>query len=88
MLVLTLKENEKVVVPVIGITITITKIKGNRVQVGFEAPKAIKFLRSKLLPTGNPDLATPIHTIGSSLPPCDSVRRGEVWKNKIDSNVR
>lgn len=88
MLVLTLKENEKVVVPIIGITITLVRIQGNRCRIGFEAPQSIKFLRSKLLPTGNPDLATPIDTKRDCLPPCDNLRRGEVWKNKTNTDLR
>lgn len=59
MLVLTMKEREKIVVPVIGIVITLVKIKGNRVKLGFEAPDSIRFLRQKLLPTGKQN-ATPI----------------------------
>lgn len=58
MLVLTLKEREKIIVPVIGIVITVCRIKGNRIKLGFEAPKSIKFLRGKLMPTGNPDATT------------------------------
>lgn len=87
MLVLTLKENEKVIVPIIGITITLVKVKGNRCRIGFEAPQSIKFLRSKFMPTREQSLAITINEQRPSLPSCDNLRRGEVWKNKADTDL-
>jgi len=49
MLVLTLKENQKVIVPVVGIVITVVRIDSNRVRLGFEAPKSVKILRECLI---------------------------------------
>lgn len=87
MLVLTLKENESIVIPVIGLKIKLIKTSGNRARIGFEAPSIVKILREKLVPTGIEN-ATPIDEHGNRSASCDNLRRGEVWKNKVDSNVR
>lgn len=47
-LVLTRKNGERIDFVELGISITIDKIKGNRVSVAIEAPKGIKILRSEL----------------------------------------
>lgn len=52
MLVLTLKENESIIIPVIGLKIKLIKTSGNRARIGFEAPPVVKILREKLVPTG------------------------------------
>ena len=47
MLVLTRKKEEKLVIGD-NITLTILKIKGNSVQIGVEAPRHVRVLRSEL----------------------------------------
>ena len=47
MLVLTRKKEEKLVIGE-NITLTIVKIKGNSVQIGIEAPRDVRVLRSEL----------------------------------------
>ena len=47
MLVLTRKKEEKLVIGD-NITLTILKIKGNSVQIGVEAPRNVRVLRSEL----------------------------------------
>lgn len=49
MLVLSRKKDQKVVIPDLGITITICKIFDEKVKIGFEAPPEIKILREELL---------------------------------------
>jgi carbon storage regulator CsrA len=52
MLVLSRKREEKLQIGS-EITITILKVKGNSVQIGIEAPKSVRVLRTELvLPTG------------------------------------
>lgn len=48
MLVLTRKNHERIQIGE-NISITITRIKGNTVQLGIEAPKQIRVLRAELL---------------------------------------
>ena len=47
MLVLTRKKEEKLIIGD-NITLTILKIKGNSVQIGVEAPRHVRVLRSEL----------------------------------------
>lgn len=49
MLVLSRKVGEKVVFPELGITIVVTKIRGNITQLGIEAPSEVKILRGELV---------------------------------------
>jgi carbon storage regulator len=49
MLVLTRKEGEAVVVPRALIRVTVTRIEGNRVKLGFEAPHGFDVYREELL---------------------------------------
>ena len=48
MLVLSRRENEKVLFPELGITIKVIKMKGNQVRLGISAPESIKVLRGEL----------------------------------------
>lgn len=48
MLVLTRKKEEKLIIGD-NITLTILKIKGNSVQIGVEAPRHVRVLRSELV---------------------------------------
>jgi carbon storage regulator len=52
MLVLMRKTNESIVIDG-RITITILKVKGNRIQIGIEAPSSIKVKRSELVSSKN-----------------------------------
>jgi carbon storage regulator CsrA len=49
MLVLTRREGEAVVIPRALIRVTVTRIDGNRVKLGFEAPYGFDVLREELL---------------------------------------
>ena len=49
MLVLTRRESEKILIPDLGITLEIVRIKGNSVRVGIEAPPEIRVIRGELL---------------------------------------
>jgi carbon storage regulator len=49
MLVLTRKEGEAVVIPRALIRVTVTRIDGNRVKLGFEAPHGFDVFREELL---------------------------------------
>lgn len=48
MLVLTRKKDERIVLPDLGITITICQIKDKKVRVGFEAPSNIVIHREEV----------------------------------------
>jgi carbon storage regulator CsrA len=55
MLVLSRKREEKLQIGS-DITVTILKVKGNSVQIGIEAPKSVRVLRTELvLPSGAGD---------------------------------
>jgi|688.fasta_scaffold25991_2 carbon storage regulator CsrA len=49
MLVLTRKEGEAVVIPRALVRVTVTRIDGNRVKLGFEAPYGFDVFREELL---------------------------------------
>lgn len=61
MLVLSRKVGEKIVIDG-GITITITKVSGNRVAIGVSAPEDVRVVRGELkeLPSGEVDRAAPL----------------------------
>ena len=48
MLVLTRKADESIVIPELGITITVLAVGPNRVRIGIEAPREITIRRSEL----------------------------------------
>jgi carbon storage regulator CsrA len=48
-LVLTRREGEAVVIPRALIRVTVTRIEGNRVKIGFEAPHGFDVFREELL---------------------------------------
>ncbi|KAA1261980.1 hypothetical protein LF1_45410 [Rubripirellula obstinata] len=48
MLVLSRKQNESVLLPEAGITITVLKIKGGRIQIGIDAPTELSILRGEI----------------------------------------
>lgn len=54
MLVLTRKEGETIVMPELGITFQVLKLKGGGVSVGVTAPPAVKILRGELAAEGQP----------------------------------
>lgn len=49
MLVLSRKEGESIELIGLGVTIRVESIRGNRIQIGIEAPKSVKVMRSELL---------------------------------------
>ena len=48
MLVLTRKANESIVLPDLGVTITLISTGGNRVRIGIEAPRDVIIRRGEL----------------------------------------
>lgn len=48
MLILSRRQNEKVVFPNLGITIDVCRIRGNSVQLGVDAPSEVRVLRHEL----------------------------------------
>jgi carbon storage regulator CsrA len=48
MLVLSRRPNETILFPQLGISVSIVSVKGNRVQVGVDAPSSIQVLRKEL----------------------------------------
>ena len=53
MLVLSRKEDQKIIFPNLGISVEVTRVKGNSVRLGVEAPRSIKIVRGELLENGN-----------------------------------
>jgi carbon storage regulator len=48
MLVLTRKPGEKIIIPQLNVTITVVGIQGDRVNLGFEAPRNIPIARDEV----------------------------------------
>jgi carbon storage regulator len=53
MLVLSRKTGQRVVVPSCGLTVTIVSIEGDKVRLGFSAPREVSVLREELLHAGS-----------------------------------
>jgi carbon storage regulator len=49
MLVVTRKKGERVMVPELGVTITVVGLMGDKVRIGVEAPKNATILREELI---------------------------------------
>lgn len=49
MLVLSRKEDQKIIFPNLGISLEIIRVKGNSVRVGIDAPKSVRIMRGELL---------------------------------------
>ena len=49
MLVLSRKEDQKIIFPSLGISVEVTRVKGNTVRLGVDAPRSIKVVRGELL---------------------------------------
>ena len=48
MLVLSRKENERLIFPSLGISIEVSQIRGNKVRLGIDAPADVPVLREEL----------------------------------------
>lgn len=48
MLVLTRRENEKILLPDIGVTVELMSVSGNRARLGISAPESIRILREEV----------------------------------------
>lgn len=59
MLVLSRKKTETIVIPAFNIVITITEVRGDKVRVGFDAPREIEILRGELIDFGSDDNGSP-----------------------------
>ena len=64
MLVLTRRQNEKIVLPGLNITIQVLDLKGGRVRIGIDAPPDVKILRSEVV-TGFEELAMSGEPVGA-----------------------
>ncbi len=53
MLVLSRKQNEKIVLPGLGITIEVLKVSGNNVKIGIAAPRNINVVRGEITASSN-----------------------------------
>ncbi|QEG25129.1 carbon storage regulator [Mariniblastus fucicola] len=84
MLVLSRHVDESIVIPELGITIEVTRIKGKTVRLGIKAPESIRILRGELesvvnefeepaAPRSNRSIAAPA-TMGSATQSFASVR--------------
>ena len=49
MLVLSRKEDQKIIFPNLGISVEVTRVKGNNVRLGIDAPRSIKVVRGELV---------------------------------------
>jgi len=49
MLILSRKEDQKIIFPNLGISVEVTRVKGNTVRLGIDAPRSIKVIRGELL---------------------------------------
>jgi carbon storage regulator len=65
MLLLSRRVNQKIVLPDLGITITVVAIKGGAVRIGIEAPPQVRVSREEILQHHD----TPV--------PHPTIRRGE-----------
>ena len=68
MLVLSRRVNDQIVLPELGITVTVLAVKGGAVRIGIEAPPQVAVLRQELLqPCG---AAVPPATRSRNQPVC------------------
>jgi carbon storage regulator CsrA len=51
MLVLTRRQNEKILFPSLGITVHVLRLNGNTAKIGIDAPPNVKIVRDELRPT-------------------------------------
>ena len=71
MLVLSRKEGERIVIGD-NIVLIVSKVNGNRVTLGIEAPRDIKVVRGELQGSGN--MVTEVASNSESSPPCRTLR--------------
>ncbi len=68
MLVLCRKCEEGVVVPQVGLVITVLEVRGNKVRLGFTAPPGVGVFRqevwARLEPAGPSDAGAAVHAAG------------------------
>ncbi|MBX3442532.1 MAG: response regulator [Planctomyces sp.] len=74
MLVLSRKENQRIVFPNLGIAVEILRISGNSVKVGVDAPPQIRVLRSEVQDDGH-----------SSAPETDSRSLRHALRNRLNT---
>jgi carbon storage regulator len=74
MLVLTRQKNQKIIVEVGGLrmTITLADIRGDKVKLGFEAPREFKIIRQELEGAVVEENRASTHMRADDLPPPES----------------
>ena len=70
MLILSRRETEKVLFPTLGITVEVTRVKGNTVRLGIDAPQEIRVIRGEL----------------ESVPPNPLSKRAVSYESKLQSS--
>jgi carbon storage regulator len=65
MLVLSRRATQKLVLPELGLTITVLAIKGEAVRIGIDAPPQVTVLREELLQRDRPPAIRPPEGSGS-----------------------
>ncbi len=81
MLILSRKVGEKIVIGD-GITVVVSRVAGDRVTLGFEAPPDVRILRGELRPFDQPQrdrLADPSKSVSNSQP-SNSQRRDRAFE--------
>jgi len=79
MLVLSRRNNEQIVLPGLGITITILESKTNKVSVGIDAPREVQITRpGAKRPTGLRRIVTVNHADTTELPTDPSTQPAEL----------
>lgn len=83
MLVLSRRANEAIRFPQLGISVSIVSVKGNRVQVGVEAPAEIQILRKEL--ESSSESAPVVRSLSSSQKQFDQARHE--FKNRLNRAI-
>ena len=85
MLVLTRRENEKIIFPEVGITVELVSITGSRARIGIKAPKEVRILRHEI---AEKELAEKPITFAIQNPPQLAALANQAQPNKPSHAVR
>jgi carbon storage regulator CsrA len=84
MLVLSRRSDETITFPQLGISVTIVSVKGNRVQVGVQAPPAIQILRKELGAPLSEGASMGVGAVGAISLRNDPEKSNHEFKNKLN----